>query len=96
MQLNITGHGIEVTPALDEFIHKKFSRIQKHGGSIISVHVTLKVDKFTQTAEVTAHLPGIELHAQTSSEDMYQAIDLLTDKLIRQLDKHREKQHHQQ
>jgi len=87
-QIQFTGHGIEITEVLRDFIENKFSHLAKHAQQIISVHVTLHVDKLSQIAEAKIHVPHNEVYAKAESEDMYKAVDLLVDKLIRQLEKH--------
>jgi len=89
--IQISGHGIEITPTLHDFIHKKFSHLQKHFDRITSIHVFLNINKLSQEAEATVHIPGYEASARAESEDMYKTIDLLIAKLLRQLDKHKGK-----
>lgn len=92
MQLNITGHHIEVTPALKDYIHEKIEKVHKHFSNITHVHVILTVaKKFQHKAEATLHLAQANIFATAESEDMYAAIDLLIDKLDRQVLKHKEK-----
>lgn len=91
MQINITGHHVELTPALREFVEKKFSKLERYFDQIVAVHVTLTVDKLRQIAESAISVSGGEIHAKSDSEDMYASIDQLMDKLERQLIKHKEK-----
>lgn len=91
MNINITGRHVEITPALRDYAQQKFERLQKHFEKIISIHVILGVDKLVQKAEVTLHIPHNDLHAESESVDMYSSIDLLVDKVNRQLLKHKEK-----
>ena len=91
MQINISGHHVEVTPALKNYVHNKIDKLERHFDNITNVQVTLTVEKLVQKAEATVHVSGGELHANMDSEDMYAAIDGLTDKLDRQLLKHKEK-----
>ena len=90
-QIQFTGHGVEVTQLLRDFINDKFTRLTKHSQQIISIHVILNVEKLRQIAEAKLHIPHNEIHAQAESEDMYKTIDLLVDKIVRQLEKHRGK-----
>lgn len=92
MQLQMTGHKVEITPALREFTTSKFERIKRFSDHIISIHVIFDVEKVRQIAEATVNLHGSEIHARSESENMYTAIDMLIDKLTRQLIKHKEKQ----
>ncbi|WP_028240279.1 ribosome hibernation-promoting factor, HPF/YfiA family [Stutzerimonas azotifigens] len=92
MQVNISGHHLVVTDALRDYIEDKFDRLQRHFDRIIKVQVILQVDKVKQKIETTLHVAGREVVANAEHQDMYAAIDLLTDKLDRQLIKHKEKQ----
>ena len=95
MQINITGHHIDVTPALRAFTEEKFDKLERHFDHVTSINVVLNVEKLRQIAEATVHVTKGELHASAESEDLYTAIDTLIDKLERQLSKHKEKnQHH--
>jgi putative sigma-54 modulation protein len=91
MQLNVSGHHVEVTPPLREYVASKFERLQRHFDQITNIEVTLIVEKLTQKAEATIHISGADIFAAADSEDMYAAIDALADKLDRQLIKHKEK-----
>jgi putative sigma-54 modulation protein len=91
MQITISGHHVEVTPALKDYVLTKFDRLQRHFDQITNTHVTLIVEKLVQKAEATIHVSGADIFATADSEDMYAAIDLLADKLDRQLIKHKEK-----
>ena len=92
MNLKITGLHLDVTPALRDYIESKLERITRHVDNVIGVSVTLSVDKLVQKAEVNVHLAGKDIHAEATEADMYAAIDLLTDKLDRQVLKFKEKQ----
>ena len=89
MQLNVTGHHIEITPALRGYVEKKLERIERHFEQVIDVHCVLSVEKLRQKAEATLHVSGSSIHADSTEEDMYAAIDLLTDKLDRCIKKHK-------
>ncbi|MBK1852142.1 ribosome hibernation promoting factor [Marinobacter sp. 1-4A] len=91
MQLNISGHHVELTPALKDYVAEKFERLERHFDHISNCQVTLEVDKVRQIADATLHVVGGEIHAKAESEDMYAAIDGLVDKLDRQIIKHKEK-----
>jgi putative sigma-54 modulation protein len=91
MQITISGHHVEVTPALRDYVTGKFDRLQRHFDQITNIDVTLVVEKLIQKAEATIHVSGADIFANAESEDMYAAIDLLVDKLDRQLIKHKEK-----
>ena len=91
MQLNVSGHHVEVTPALREYVESKFERLQRHFDQITNTEVTLIVEKMMQKAEASVHISGADIFAAAESDDMYAAIDALADKLDRQLIKHKEK-----
>ena len=91
MQLNLTGHHIEVTPALRSYVESKLERIERHFDHMTNVHVILSVEKDRQKAEATIHVNRGMIHADDKHEDMYAAIDGLMDKLDRQIKKHKEK-----
>ena len=96
MQLSVTGHHVEVTASLRGYVEKKLERIGRHFDRVIEVHCVLTVEKLRQKAEATLHVSGGSIYADATEEDMYAAIDLLTDKLDRRLKKHKEKRnnHH--
>lgn len=91
MQINLTGHHVEITDALREYVDTKFAKLERHFDHITNVHVILNVEKLRQKAEATVHLSGAEVFATSEHEDMYAAIDGLIDKLDRQVVKHKEK-----
>lgn len=91
MQINLTGHHVEVTESLHDYVHSKFAKLERHFEHINNVHVVLNVEKLNQIAEATLHLNGGEVHAASQNQDMYAAIDNLIDKLDRQVIKHKEK-----
>jgi putative sigma-54 modulation protein len=91
MQLNVSGHHVEVTPPMREYVQSKFERLQRDYDQISNTEVTLIVEKLEQKAEATIHISGADIFAAADSPDMYTAIDALADKLDRQLIKHKEK-----
>ena len=91
MQINITGHRLEITPALKSFTHEKFEKLERHFDKITTINVMFDVEKLRQIAEATILISKGEVHASSESENMYTAIDILVDKLDRQLIKHKEK-----
>ena len=91
MNLQLTGLHLEVTPALRDYVTSKLTRISNHFDHVIDVKVTLSVEKLAQKVEATLHVPGNDLHAACTDENMYSALDMLTDKLDRQVLKHKEK-----
>ncbi len=91
MNLNITGHHVEVTPALNDYVTGKLDRVIRHFDHVTSVHVILSVAKLKQKAEVTLHVRGKDIYAEADDADLYAAIDAVADKLDRQVVKHKEK-----
>lgn len=91
MNLNITGHHVELTPAIREYVNTKFDRVLRHFDNVTSAHVILSVEKLNQKAEVTLHVKGKDIYADSVDTDLYAAIDALADKLDRQVLKHKEK-----
>lgn len=94
MNLKISGHHLELTPALREYVQNKLERIKRHFENVIDVSVILSVDSLPekekrQRAEINLHLRGKDLHVESEAQDMYAAIDLLMDKLDRQVLKHK-------
>lgn len=92
MQVNISGQHLVVTDALRDYITEKLDRLERHFDKITNVQVILAVEKLQQKIEATLQIAGGEVVATAEHQDMYAAIDLLTDKLDRQLIKHKEKQ----
>lgn len=91
MQINITGQHIEVTPALRDYVNGKFERLENHFENIIDIQVILSVVKESHQAEAKIKVPGRSLFANASEQDMYAAIDALTDKLDRQVRRYKDK-----
>ncbi len=91
MQITFTGHHMDLTQPIKDFAEEKLTRLAKHLPSIMTISVTLNVEKTRQRAEATIHAPGTNMHASSESEDMYSAIDMLYDKLKSQVDKHKNK-----
>ena len=96
MQIDVTGHHVEVTDPMRSYVGEKFERLERHFDHVTDVHVILSVEKLRHTAEATVHISGGKLFADSTEENMYAAIDSLTDKLDRQVKKHKEKRsnHH--
>jgi len=92
MNIKVTGLHLEITPSLRDYIGSKLERISRHADDLIDVSVTLSVDKLVQKAEVNVHLSGKDIHVEATESDMYAAIDLLMDKLDRQVVRFKQKQ----
>ena len=91
MNLSVTGHHIDITESLRAYVTEKMDKLTRHFDNVIDVHVILTVEKVRHKAEATIMLSGAKLFADAVEEDMYAAIDALTDKLDRQVIKHKEK-----
>ncbi len=91
MQPNITGHHVEITPALRTFVNDKMQRISRHFDHVISLNIVLTVEKHRNEAEATLHTAGKSLFATSSNDDMYAAIDDLVDKLDKQVRRHKDR-----
>jgi putative sigma-54 modulation protein len=91
MNLNITGHHVEVTDAIRSYTTEKLDRVVRHFDNVTSVSVILSVDKLNQKAEATVHVRGKDIHVESIDADLYAAIDALVDRLSRQVQKYKEK-----
>ncbi|MBK6367864.1 MAG: ribosome-associated translation inhibitor RaiA [Polaromonas sp.] len=96
MNLTISGHHLEVTPALRTYVTSKLDRITRHFDQLVDIKVLLSVEKQKekdkrQRAECTIHVKGGDMFAESADEDLYAAVDALMDKLDRQVGKHKEK-----
>jgi putative sigma-54 modulation protein len=91
MNLHITGHHVQVTPAIRDYLSGKMERVTKHFDHVIDVNVIMSVAKLRQKVEATVHVRGKDIFCESTEEDMYAAIDTLIDKLDRTIIKHKEK-----
>ena len=91
MNLNLTGHHLDITPAIRDYVVAKLDRVTRHFDHVIDVNVVLSVDKLRQKVEANLHIRGKDIHAESVEPDMYAAIDALADKLDRQVLKEKEK-----
>ena len=91
MQITISGHHLDITDPIRDYVTTRLSKLERHYEQINSTAVILSVNKLTQKAEAIVHVSGAELFANAEHEDLYAAIDALSDKLDRQLIKHKEK-----
>jgi len=96
MNVTISGHHLDVSPALREYVLNKLERITRHFDQVVDITVLLSVEKLSekerrQKAEVTLHVKGKDIFAECASEDLYAAIDQLMDKLDRQVVRHKDK-----
>lgn len=96
MNLTISGHHLEVTPALRSYVTSKFDRIVRHFGQVVDVKVLLTVEnqkekERRQRAECNIHVKGNDLFAESAHADLYAAVDELVDKLDRQVVRHKDR-----
>jgi putative sigma-54 modulation protein len=96
MNLTISGHHLEVTPALRTYVEGKLDRITRHFDQVVDVKVLLSIENQTekerrQKAECNIHVKGSDMFAESAHEDMYAAVDELMDKLDRQVVKHKDR-----
>jgi len=96
MNLKISGHHLELTPALREYVITKLDRVLRHFDQVIDGNVVLSVDNHRekdkrQKVEIDLHLKGKDIFIESCDVDMYAAIDLMVDKLDRQVIKHKDK-----
>ncbi len=91
MNLTISGHHLEVTPAIRNYVSEKLDRVKRHFDHVINLTVIMQVEKLVHRVEATLHVKGHAIHAHSEDGNMYAAIDLLADKLDRQIVRHKEK-----
>lgn len=91
MNLHLTGHHVEITPAIRDYVTQKLEKIERHFDHVIDVNVVMTVEKLDQRIEANVHLSGKDIHVEAHDGDMYAAIDGLIDKLDRQVLKHKER-----
>ena len=91
MNLNLTGHHLDITPAIRDYVMAKLDRVTRHFDDVIDVNVVMSVEKLRHKVEVNLHARGKDIHVEAVEPDMYAAIDALADKLDRQVLKHKEK-----
>ncbi|HQT25803.1 MAG TPA: ribosome-associated translation inhibitor RaiA [Burkholderiales bacterium] len=91
MNINLSGHHVEITPAIRDYVKAKLGRVASHFDHVIDINAILSVEKLKQKIEATVHMPGRDFFAECSDANMYAAIDNLADKLDRQIMKHKEK-----
>ena len=93
MNLTISGRHVAVTPSIRSYVESRLSRIRRHFDHVIDVNVILVVDHLARKAEVSCHVAGKEIFAQSGDADLYAAIDAVADKLDRQIVKHKDRLH---
>lgn len=91
MQLTITGHQIDVTDSIREYIQTKLERVKRHFDQVLNVHVIISVEKVRHKSEATMHIGGRDFFAESTEDHLYKSIDLLVDKLDKQIRRHKDK-----
>ncbi len=91
MQLTITGHQLDVTEPIKEYIETKFERIKRHFDQVLNAHVIISVEKVRHKSEATMHIGGRDFFADSTEDHLYKSIDLLVDKLDKQIRRHKDK-----
>jgi len=91
MQLSVTARNLEITPALRSYAEEKLTRLTKYLEHIVTGHVVLSVNKHRQTAEVTLRVRDLTIRAEEESDDLYSSIDLVVEKLERQILRYKER-----
>ena len=91
MNLHLTGHHMQITPAIRDHVAHKLGKLTGHFDHVIDINVIMTVEKLLHTVEATVHLSGKEIFCEAHGEDMYVAIDTLVGKLDRAILKHKGK-----
>jgi putative sigma-54 modulation protein len=91
MQISVTGHHVDITPALRDYMETKIAKLERYFDNVTDIHCVMTVEKLVHKAEANVQLSGGTIHAMNSADDMYAAIDGLIDKLDRQVRKFKEK-----
>jgi putative sigma-54 modulation protein len=91
MNVQITGHHLEVTPAIRDYISNKLTRVTRHFDHVIDTKVMLSLEPLKHRAEMTLHMRGKDVHCEAAEENLYAAIDVLIDKVDRQVVEHKKK-----
>ena len=89
MQVSISGHHMDITEALRQYVTEKMERIIRHFDHVTNAQVVLHVEKDDNIVEANVHTKGASIHATGTADDMYAAIDNMIDKLDRQVLKHK-------
>lgn len=85
MQISVRGKNVEITSPLREYLHKRLSKVERHFSSDVGAHVTVSNEPLGYGAEITIPLNGLIIRAEEKSQDLYSAIDLVVDKIVRQI-----------
>ena len=93
MNLSVSGRHLEVIPALRSYVQAKLERVTRHFDHVIDAHVVLTAHRQRKKAEVTLHLRGKDLHCESEETDLLAAINLLADKLDRQVLRYKDRRY---
>jgi putative sigma-54 modulation protein len=92
MNINYTWRNATKSESIEDLLHKKLEKLERHFDKVSQIHVIFETHgKQEHTAKATVHLPGIEINAHATDEDMYKAVDAMAHKLIRQVESHKDK-----
>lgn len=91
MKIQVTGRHIRITKAIHAYVDEKVSKAQKYFNHIVWAQVLLSVEKHTHEAEIIIHASRQTFRALATSENLYAAIDLASDKIDKQLCKYKER-----
>src|SRR5574341_432296 len=91
MQFSVTARNVEITPALRAYAEEKLSRLTRYRENMVTLHVVLSVNKHRQTAEVTLRVRDLTIRAEEEGDDLYSSIDLVVEKLERQILRYKER-----
>jgi putative sigma-54 modulation protein len=91
MNLHLTGHHLEITPSIREYVSTKLQRITRHFDHLIDLHAVVEKERSGFSVEASVHVRGKEIFCESADADVYAAIDALADKLDRAIIKRKEK-----
>jgi putative sigma-54 modulation protein len=91
MEIHFTARNFDTTPALKSFTNEKMQKLEQRDNHIKNVNVIFQIEHSEHIAEANLHFLGADINATAKAKDMYTAIDLLVDKLLGQITKHKEK-----
>ncbi len=91
MQINITGHHLDITDSIRQSVHQKLKKLQQQFPDIASIQVILTVEKHEQNAEAITHFLGQDITAKAKADDLYQAIGEVANKITSLLKRQKEK-----
>lgn len=89
MQITVRGRNVDITDSLRDYVEKKVGRLERQFDNAVAATVTMSVERDRHTVEVTMPLNGMVLRGEETTGDMYSAVDLVVDKLERQIAKYK-------